>query len=535
MKAKYPDARTHVRRGAAAPPLNGNGNGDGSSGTFLNDLLASIVVFLVALPLCMGVAIASGMPPATGLITGIIGGIVVGTIAGSPLQVSGPAAGLTVIILEIVNEQGIAMVGPIVLAAGVIQMGAGIAKFGQWFRAVSPAVIHGMLAGIGVLIFASQFHLMVDDSPRGSGWENLLSIPESVYKGLIPQDGAEHHRAALIGVVTIAILVAWTTIIPKKVRIIPGPLVAIAVGTLVAWMNGWQIQRVAVPARLDEAIMWPTWETLGKMLHHQGFVAAVTVALVASAESLLCASAVDQMHRGPRTKYDKELFAQGVGNTLCGVVGALPMTGVIVRSSVNVTAGAKTRLSAILHGCWLLLCVLFLTQLLNEIPKSALAALLVYTGFKLVNPAHVRELLHAGRGEAVIYFVTLVAIVATDLLTGVLIGVGLSAARLLHRLSRFEAEKTASADGKVLNVHLRGCCNFLNLPKVAELLETIPPDVDVHLHVDELDTIDHACLNLIDQWEQQREGQGGMLHIDWGAIDSRFRGAEPVTVVKAGA
>jgi len=505
-----------------------------AAGSVVHDFFASIVVFLVALPLCMGVAIASGMPPAAGLITGVIGGIVVGCIAGSPLQVSGPAAGLTVIVFEIVREQGISMVGPIVLAAGVIQMAAGLAKFGQWFRAVSPAVIHGMLAGIGVLILASQFHLMVDDDPRASGLANLASIPESVYKGLLPQDGTVHHQAALIGVLTIAILTGWATMAPKRIRVLPAPLVAIAAATLAAWYFRLPIDRVSVPARLDEAVLWPTLENLGKLFHHQGMVAAVTVALVASAESLLCAAAVDQMHRGPRTKFDKELFAQGVGNTLCGAVGALPMTGVIVRSSVNVTAGAKSRLSAILHGVWILLFVVFCTPLLVLIPKAALAALLVYTGFKLINPAHIKELLHAGRGEALIYFITLVGIVVTDLLTGVLIGVGLSAAKLLARLSRFEVEKIPSTDTGILNVHLRGCCTFLNLPKVAEFLESIPPELDVHLHVDELDMIDHACLNLIDHWEQQREGAGGQLHIDWGAIDSRFRDTPIATVGERG-
>jgi MFS superfamily sulfate permease-like transporter len=169
------------------------------------DFLASVVVFLVALPLCMGVAIASGVPPAAGLITGIIGGILVGFLGGAPLQVSGPAAGLTVIVWQLVQQHGLAVLGIIVLFAGVLQLAAGLFKLGQWFRAISPAVIHGMLAGIGVLIFASQFHIMVDDKPRGSGIANLLSIPESVYKGIFPMDGATHHIAALTGVVTILV------------------------------------------------------------------------------------------------------------------------------------------------------------------------------------------------------------------------------------------------------------------------------------------------------------------------------------------
>jgi MFS superfamily sulfate permease-like transporter len=494
-----------------------------STRTIGRDLLASIVVFLVALPLCMGVAIASGVPPAAGLITGIVGGVVVGFLAGSPLQVSGPAAGLTVIVYQIVQEQGIGMLGPIILAAGLIQVVAGMVRVGQWFRAVSPAVIHGMLAGIGVLIFASQFHLMVDDEPRGNGIQNLMSIPQSVYLGLFPQDGTAHHQAALIGVVTIGLLAFWATLAPGRLRLIPAPLVAITAATFGAWYFNFNINRVVVPDRLTDAISWPTWESVAKLFQHQGMVAAVTVALVASAESLLCAAAVDQMHRGPRTKFDKELVAQGVGNTICGALGALPMTGVIVRSSVNVNSGGRSRLSTILHGAWILLFVLFCKPLLVLIPKAALAALLVYTGYKLVNVKQIKKLAGVGKREVAVYLVTLIGIVVTDLLTGVLLGVGVAAATLLARLSRFEGERMPSEEG-VLNIHLRGCCTFLNLPKVAALLESIPPQADVHFHVDELDAIDHACLELLDQWEKQREGVGGRLTIDWGEIHSRFHG-----------
>src|SRR5512134_2771000 len=182
----------------------------GDRSTFTQDFLASTVVFLVALPLCMGIAIASGVPPAAGLITGMVGGIVVGFLAGAPLQVSGPAAGLTVLVWQMVNDHGIAALGAIVLVAGLAQLLAGAARLGQWFRAISPAVIHGMLAGIGVLIFASQFHVMVDDRPRGSGIANLLSIPEALMKAFAPSEGATHQVAAAIGLLTIVSLVLWT-------------------------------------------------------------------------------------------------------------------------------------------------------------------------------------------------------------------------------------------------------------------------------------------------------------------------------------
>lgn len=214
---------------------------------FKKDLLASIVVFLVALPLCMGIAIASGLPPAAGLITGIVGGIVVGSLSGAPLQVSGPAAGLTVMVYEIVQRDGISILGPIVLLAGIVQIAAGYLGMGQWFRAVSPAVIKGMLAGIGVLIFASQFHVMVDDSPRGSGIANLLSIPEAIYKGVVPLDDSPHHWAAMIGILTILVIIIWKPIVPKPLKVIPAPLVAVVVATIASTFIQVPINRVSLP------------------------------------------------------------------------------------------------------------------------------------------------------------------------------------------------------------------------------------------------------------------------------------------------
>ena len=203
--------------------------------TIKQDLLASVVVFLVALPLCMGISIASGMPPAAGLVSGIVGGIVIGLLSGCPLQVSGPAAGLAVIVYEIVQKQGAATLGVVVLLAGLIQVVAGLLKAGQIFRAISPSVIFGMLAGIGILIFGAQFHVMVDDKPRSDGLKNLISIPEAIYKGLFPVEGSTHHIAAYIGVATILIVVLWTRFAPKKVKWIPGALIAVAAATAISW------------------------------------------------------------------------------------------------------------------------------------------------------------------------------------------------------------------------------------------------------------------------------------------------------------
>jgi len=493
--------------------------------TLRTDLLSSVVVFLVALPLCMGIAIASGAPPAAGLVTGIVGGLIVGLFAGSPLQVSGPAAGLAVIVFEIVQKQGYAALGVILLLAGAIQLAAGLLKFGQWFRAVSPAVIHGMLAGIGVLIFASQFHVMVDDLPRGSGIENIRTLPEAIWKGLVPFDGSTHHWAARMGILTIVLIVGWKLLAPKKLQVVPATLIAVVAATAATAVLGLSIKLVNVPASIVDSLQFPTAEALRGLLDGPVLIAAIGMAFVASAETLLCATAVDKMHNGPRPLYDQELAAQGVGNMICGALGALPMTGVIVRSSANVEAGAKTRLSAILHGAWLLVFVAALPGVLSMIPTASLAALLVFTGYKLVNLKVLKELRQFGWGEVVIYIATLVSIVVFDLLTGVLIGVALSALKLLYTFSHLSIDlKEGSAPGAT-TMYLNGTATFIRLPKLAAALERVPAGAELHVHFEDLRYIDHACLDLLMNWEKQHEASGGRLMIDWETLT--FRGPAP--------
>jgi MFS superfamily sulfate permease-like transporter len=250
--------------------------------------------------------------------------------------------------------------------------------------------------------------------------------------------------------------------------------------------------------------------------------AGIVLAVVASAETLLCATAVDQMQSDTRTDYDRELTAQGVGNIVCGLLGALPMTGVIVRSSANVEAGAKTRLSAILHGLWLLVFVALLAFVLRLIPTAALAAMLVYTGYKLVNIRVIRDLRRYGWGEIVIYFATLGMIVCTDLLTGVLTGIGLSALKLLYTFSHLDVRLDISHANKLAVLSLEGAATFVRLPYLASELERVPDDVELHVDFEHLDYIDHACLDLLMNWAKQHEGTGGSLVIDWESLHSTF-------------
>lgn len=279
--------------------------------TLPRDLMASVVVFLVALPLCMGIAIASGMPPAKGLLTGIVGGLVVGFLAGSPLQVSGPAAGLAVLVFELVRTYGVAMLGPILLLAGAIQLLAGRLRLGCWFRVTSPAVVYGMLAGIGILIVLSQLHVMLDLAPKASGLDNLLAFPRAAFAALGSLGMDSGLDAALLGLGTIAVMWGWDKLRPQRLRFLPGALLGVSLATLASLWLALDVRRVEVPANLGEAIDWLRPADLLALADPSLLLAAVVVAFIASAETLLSAAAVDRLHDGPRSDMDRELSAQG--------------------------------------------------------------------------------------------------------------------------------------------------------------------------------------------------------------------------------
>ncbi len=494
--------------------------------TWKDDLLSSVVVFLVALPLCLGVAIASGMPPELGLVTGIVGGMVVGFFAGSPLQVSGPAAGLVVLVFDLVQEHGLASFGLILALAGAMQILAGTFRMGQWFRAISPAVVYGLLAGIGILIMAGQFHVMVDDTPKGSGLQNILSIPKAIFDGIFPLDGSAHEHAALTGLLTIATMLLWNNFRPDGLKFLPGPLLGVAAAAIASYTFGPDIKHVTVPDNLATSLRFLNLETLGGLKDFKFWAEAMALAFIASAETLLSASAVDKMvaasgHQAGKTNYDRELQAQGVGNMICGAIGALPMTGVIVRSSANVQAGAKTRLSTILHGGWLLLAVVVIPHVLERIPTSALAAILVLTGWKLVNPEHVKRLAQYGRVPVAIYLATVIGIVAFDLLTGVLIGIAMTIGKMMWKASRLKAKLVAHHSGRS-DLYLEGSATFLRLPMLADTLDDVPPKSELHIHFEKLYYLDHSCLDIMKDWAKTHEESGGKVVVDWDRLLERY-------------
>lgn len=476
---------------------------------FGRDFTASIVVFLVAMPLCMGIAIASGVPPEKGLVTGIIGGIVVGLVSGSPLQVSGPAAGLAVIVFEFVRENGLEALGPVLLLAGVLQLVAGALKLGGLFRAISPAVVHGMLAGIGALIVIGQFHILFDEKPLSSGLENMAMMPSRVL-GLDFNDVAATELALALGVLTIVVMMGWEKLRPKAMSLVPGALLGVMAATAIAWGMDLNVARIQVPESIGAAFALPTsMEWFAPLASPSLIVAALAIAFIASAETLLSAAAVDRMHDGVRTKYDKELSAQGVGNFLCGLVGALPMTGVIVRSSANVQAGAKTRLSTMLHGIWILGFVAVLPWLLAEVPMAALGGVLVVTGWKLVSLKHVRHLFKAhGFLPAAVWAVTFILVVTTDLLTGVLVGLALTVVELLPHIKDLRLKVHEHDGEEETRLELDGAATFVGLTKLNSVLERQPAGRPIHLDLGKVKAMDHTTAETLSEWIQRRRQSG---------------------------
>jgi carbonic anhydrase len=459
------------------------------------DLPASLVVFLVAVPLSLGIALASDAPIIAGLIGAIAGGIVTGLLAGSPLQVSGPAAGLTVVVAGFVQQFGWETMCLITACAGVLQFVLGYFKVARGALMIAPSVVHGMLAGIGITIALAQLHVVLGGSPASSPVANILALPARL--------GDMNLSAAVLGGLTIALLVLWKRVPIAALKAVPGPLVAVATATLVSIVLNSEVARVDLPESfaLTPLTLPSEWGAF--------VIAVVTVALIASVESLLCAVATDKLHTGTRSNLDKELSAQGAGNFVSGVLGGLPITGVIVRSSANINSNAATRWSAIFHGIWILLTVMFLSSVIESIPLAVLAGLLVHTGVNLVNMHHIREL--KKHNEVLIYAATVAGVCGINLLAGVGLGLALSVFFVLRRLSETEIRRE-ERDGN-WHVIVEGSLTFASVPKLTTELSKLPAGATVHIDL-AVDFIDHAAFEALHGWRTNHERAGGKVDID---------------------
>jgi carbonic anhydrase len=498
-----PDPST-VPTAIHSPPASGKGGKrfrrPNFPGHLVADIPASLVVFLVALPLSLGIAAASGAPVMAGLIAAAIGGIVAGSLGGAPLQVSGPAAGLTVVVSGLVQEFGWQVTCAITAAAGIVQLLLGISRLGRAALAVSPVVVKAMLAGIGITIILQQIQVLLGAEPAGSALENLGALPVAI-------TNVELH-AALLGLTVIGILLGWKYL-PAAVRRVPGPLAAVVAGTALSVAFAPGVQRISFEGSILDAVALPqlpegNWRAVA--------FAVISMALIASIESLLSAVAVDKMHTGARTNLNRELVGQGAANILSGSLGGLPVTGVIVRSATNVEAGAATRASAVLHGIWVLAFSAIFAGLIQLIPLSVLAGLLVIIGARLIKVADIRTSLRTG--DLLIYVVTVLCVVFLNLLEGVMIGLALAAASVLWRVLRaaVHAHRPVSPSDP-WRVTIAGSCSFFALPRLNRVLHSVPAGVAVVVELN-ADYVDHAFREALIAWQKQHEAAGGTVGLE---------------------
>ncbi len=471
-----------------------------------SDLSASVVVFFVAVPLCLGIALASGAPLFAGLIAGVVGGIVVGAASGSPLGVSGPAAGLAVIVLNAIATLGGSFETFLVavIIAGILQVAMGFAGLGSIAYYFPSSVIKGMLTGIGLLIIIKQL-------PHALG---TATVPDAVEVDRVVTGGTHMFDSLLhsltpgavfVAAVSLALLLAWDSLVTPRVRalrIVPGPLVAVAVGMVLSVLmkNGtlpWSLgdhQMVSIPVAGSVAEFFgqfsrPDFSAFGRT---DVYLVAVVMALVASIETLLCVEATDRLDPQKRiTPTNRELKAQGLGNIVSGLIGGLPLTQVIVRSSANITFGARTKLSAILHGVCILIAIATIPRLMNLIPLATLAAVLFVVGYKLAKPALFRQMYGHGWEQFVPFVVTVVGILATDLLKGIALGFAVAVVVVLHHNLRNPFTLVQhQPDSPAYRIQLAEEVSFLNKGRILQQLSAIPNGSRVEVDASRAKVID---------------------------------------------
>jgi len=478
-----------------------------------SDIPASIVVFLVALPLCLGVALASNAPLFSGIIAGISGGIVVGLFSKSHLSVSGPAAGLTAIVAGAIGKVPAfeAFLLAVVLC-GLLQLVLGFMKAGIIGDYVPSSVIKGMLAAIGLILILKQFPHLVGYDKDFEGDETFLQAnKENTFSGLFKSLNYLSPVAVLIGTVCLAFSFLWEKMVAKKkgfIKMIPAPLlvvfIGIAINEIAKRNSGYGVDpehmvNLPVAASSQEFFSFfsfPDWSQLG---NKEVLIAGVTLAIVASLETLLSIEAVDDLDPYQRvTPTNRELKAQGIGNIVSGLLGGLPVTSVIVRSSANVNSGAKTKMSTIFHGTLLLVSVAFIPGLLNLIPKAALAAVLIFTGYKLAKPSLFRAFYKKGWDQFIPFVITILAILLTDLLKGVLVGIGVGLFFVIR--SNFRSAVFVVNDNANYLFRLRKDVSFLNKPIVKYKLEEVPEGSFVMIDAGRADFIDRDVIEVIEDF-----------------------------------
>jgi len=487
-----------------------------------NDLPASIVVFFVAVPLCLGIALASGAPLFAGIIAGIVGGIVVGIASGSPLGVSGPAAGLAVIVLTSIASLGGSWEAFLlaVVLAGIIQLILGYAKAGFIAYFFPSSVIKGMLTGIGLLIILKQI-------PHALGWDKdaegddafIQADGENTFSEIFKAFEFITPGALLIAAISLGILILWDTVLTKKHKIfamINGPLVVVVLGIVMFnlyqngildfTLNAKQVVAIPVPNSVGDFFSQFTFPDFSAITNFEVWKIAIVLAIVASLETLLCVEATDKMDPDKRiTPTNRELKAQGLGNVISGLIGGLPVTQVIVRSSANISFGGKTKMSAILHGVFLLISAITIASVLNMIPLASLAAILLMVGYKLAKPTLFKQMYKLGWEQFVPFIATVIAIIATDLLKGITVGILFGIFYTLRHSYRnshhLKTKATTESGVEVYHIVLAEEVSFFNKASVIQTLDTIPSNSKVIIDCTNSKSIAYDVIEIIQNFE----------------------------------
>ena len=475
------------------------------------DLASGLVVFLVALPLCLGIALASGAPLFSGIVSGVVGGVVVGFLSNSSLSVSGPAAGLTAIILTAITDLGgfdIFLVA--VILAGLIQIGLGFLRAGSFSNYFPTSVIEGMLAAIGIIIILKQIpHAFGHDVDNEGDFFFIEKSGHSTFDTLLESINFIHGGALIIALLSLTILITWEKVPAlKKIKMLPGALVVVVLSIILneLFINSESVLAITTKNHLvnlpsfneiKEGFSLPNFSAL---TNQKVWIVALTIAAVASIETLLCIEATDKLDPYKRfTDTNRELKAQGVGNIISGFLGGLPMTSVVVRSSANINSGGRTKLATIFHGVLLILFALAIPFLLNKIPLSALAAVLLMVGYKLAKPAVFIHLWKNGFSQFIPFIITVLAVVGIDLLKGVAIGLGVSILFILYQNLKiaYSFKKESLHDGDVITIKLAQEVSFLNKAAIKSTLADLPDNSIVIIDATNTKYIDFDVVEML--------------------------------------
>jgi carbonic anhydrase len=486
-------------------------------GNLKSDLSSSIVVFLVAVPLCLGIAMASGAPFFSGLIAGIVGGLVIGTLSNSQLSVSGPAAGLTAIVLTAITRLGAFEIFlSAVVVAGIMQLALGFIRAGSIANYFPGSVIKGMLTGIGIIIILKQIpHAFGYDKDAEGNSAFIGNDGNSMFSALLEPLTKIHYGVTIITLVSLLLLILWEKPFMKKARLVPGALIAVIVSILLNLVfqaaapafavTGEHLVQIPVPSSFGEFLGLFQFPDFTRVFSSDVLLTAVTLATVASVETLLCIEAVDKIDPMRRvTNPNRELKAQGIGNIVSGLLGGLPVTSVIVRSTANLNAGAKTKLSAILHGVLILVCVLLIPGLLNRIPLGALAAILLMTGYKLAKVSIFKQMFANGKYQWIPFLITVIAVVRFDLLTGVGLGLVASIVAILYGnlKNSYYFHKKEHHEGELIHIRLSEEVSFLNKASIKLTLDHLPENATVLIDATATHYIDFDVLELIKEFKE---------------------------------